>query len=188
MQKILFLCFTLFMLAGLPVMAESVVVGVLALDSLSTANPPKSITVRLIQPLILDDLSLDEGTEIRGNVIDVVSPKRLKRNAKFTFVPLTYINKSGVECRFEDNVTAIYSKPLDKRGIVKKGVVGVGNFFYKGLNMGVAAVEGAVKNEDGNRFESSIHSAYEASPVSYVEKGHDIVIRPQDIFYLKFKN
>lgn len=52
--------------------------------------------------------------------------------------------------------------------------------------MGVAAVEGAVKNQDGNRFKSSVSSVYEASPLSYARKGEDIEIKAGQVFFLKF--
>lgn len=54
--------------------------------------------------------------------------------------------------------------------------------------MGVAAVKGAVQNEEENRIKSSAVSVYEASPFSYVEKGEDLDIKFSQSFYLKFPN
>ena len=72
--------------------------------------------------------------------------------------------------------------------MAKKAVLGVGDHFVKGLSMGVAAVEGAVENNEGNRLKSGAKSLYKASPISYVGKGQDIQINKSDIFYLKFPN
>ena len=63
----------------------------------------------------------------------------------------------------------------------------VGNHFVKGISLGYHAVEGAVKNEEGNRFKSSAVSVYESTPFSYVEKGEEIVIPKNNIFILNFK-
>ena len=53
------------------------------------------------------------------------------------------------------------------------------------MSTGVAAVQGVVKNEEGNRLKSGVVSAYEASPASYVKKGEDLEFGVKDIFYLK---
>lgn len=55
------------------------------------------------------------------------------------------------------------------------------------MSVGVAAVSGAVKNEEGNRVKSSAMSAYESSPLSLVEKGEDLNIEENMHFFLKFK-
>ena len=52
--------------------------------------------------------------------------------------------------------------------------------------MGVAAVEGAVKNQEGNRFKSSVSSVYEVTPFSYARKGEDLDVKTGQIFFLKF--
>ena len=49
-------------------------------------------------------------------------------------------------------------------------------------------VIGNVKNEEDNRFKSSITSAYESSPFSYANKGEDLEIKKSQYFYLKFPN
>ena len=55
------------------------------------------------------------------------------------------------------------------------------------MSLGYNAVEGAVKNEQDNRFKSSVTSVYENSPVSYVEKGNEIEISKNQVFLLNFK-
>ena len=84
------------------------------------------------------------------------------------------------------DITASYTEPIDKGQAAKNAALGVGNYFVKGLSMGVAAVEGAVKNEEDNRLKSSVVSVYEASPLSLANKGEDIEIKQSQVFYLKF--
>lgn len=168
--------------------AYSKTVEVLSLDSFTTANPPSSIKVQLLEPLELDtNIYLSEGTVLDGELTDVISPKRLKRDAKFTFVPTSYKDNAGSHI-IDSYIQAHYTQPLDKKGLAKSAALSVGNFFLKGFKTGVAAVEGAVRNDSGNRLKSSAISVYKASPVAYVEKGNDIVINKDQIFYLKFPN
>jgi len=167
------------------VCAKTVVVS--SLDDFSTSNPPMSVSVKLLEPLELSsDLVLSAGDKLTGNLTDIVSPKRLKRNAKFSFEPVSYTDSNGIEHKFQLNIKASYTTTIDKKEVAKNAALGVGNYFVKGLSMGVAAVEGAVENEEGNRFKSSAVSVYESSPFSYVEKGQDICIKEGQSFYLKF--
>ena len=186
-QKILFLCFLL--LSGMCTQVYAQTVEVLSLDNFSTLNPPKTISIKLAEPLELtDNLTLNSGVIMNGNLIDVVSPKRLKRDASFRFQPITYTDLNGNVISLNSNIIASYTKPINKGEVAKSAVLGVGNHFVKGLSIGVHALSGAVKNSEGNRLKSSAVSAYKASPVSYVEKGKDLHIKQYDVFYLKFPN
>lgn len=185
-QKFFCLCFLL--LSGVMFsQTYAQTVEVESLSSFSTANPPASISVKLSEPLELtQDLTLDSGTVIKGNLIDVVSPKRLKRNASFSFKPVKYTDTKGKTGKIPSGILASYTTPTDKKKLAKNAALGVGSYFVKGLSVGAAAIEGAVKNQEDNRFKSSAVAAYESSPLSYVEKGQDIEIKEAQIFYLKF--
>ena len=76
---------------------------------------------------------------------------------------------------------------MDKKELAKSASLTVGSYFVKGLSLGVNAVEGAIKNEEGNRFKSSVVNVYENTPFSYVETGNELNILEGDIFWLKFK-
>lgn len=187
-QKFLYLCFFL-IISGMFSQAYSQTVEVESLSNFSTYNPPSSITVKLVEPLVLlPSLTLDAGVYLSGTLVDVVSPKRLKRDASFSFKPETYTTVDGEIHNLDIDVIASYTVPLDKGQLAKNAALGVGNFFVKGLSMGVAAVKGAVQNEEENRIKSSAVSVYEASPFSYVEKGEDLDIKFSQSFYLKFPN
>jgi hypothetical protein len=163
-------------------------VEVYALEEISTANPPASTSVKILEPLTISDNNVIEaGSVLKGKVVDVVSPKRLKRDATFSFKPATYTDLNGKTKKIKSNITATYTTPIDKGELAKDAALGVGSYFVKGLSVGVAAVSGAVKNEEGNRVKSSLTSAYEATPVSYIEKGEDLDIKKEQHFYLKFQ-
>ncbi len=168
-----------------PVMAKTIPVQ--ALDDFSTVNPPQEYSVKVLDELYLDEqITLKENDILKGKIVDVKDPKRLKRNAVFTFVP--EILKSDSEIiELKGYYPAKYTTKLNKGQMAKSAALGVGNYFVKGLSMGYSAIEGAVKNEQDNRLKSGAVSLYENSPFSYVEKGHEIVIEKEQVFLLNFK-
>ena len=188
-QKKLFLSFIIFAMTGILSSVNAKTIEVLSLSNFSTANPPASIKVQFLGDVELcDKTTIPAGATVQGNLVDVKSPKRLKRDASFSFVPTAYRKTDGESVIIHEEVKAKYTKQLDKKGIAKSAALGVGGFFVKGLSTGVAAVEGAIKNEEGNVLKSTAVSVYEASPVSYIEKGQDLKIENNQIFYLKFPN
>lgn len=188
MQKKLFLGFLVLLITGIHNGVIAKTVEVLSLSNFSTANPPSEIKVRLLDELDLDNVKIKSGSVLAGTLTDVKSPKRLKRNAKFSFKLLWYIDDDGTKHIVQDDIKASYTTTLDGAQLAKNVTLSVGNHFVKGLKMGVAAVEGAIENEEDNRLKSSAKSLYNASPVSYIEKGNDLLIEENDIFYLKFPN
>ncbi|MBE7712678.1 MAG: hypothetical protein E7Z87_02930 [Cyanobacteria bacterium SIG26] len=168
-----------------PVCAQTV--GVSSLNDFSTETPPKTISVKLMEPLeISETKSLQTGIILKGDLVDVVSPKRLKKDADFSFQPTSYVDENGKIQDLKLNIKASYTVPMDKGDMAKKAALSVGNHFVSGLKMGYAAVEGAVKNENENRFKSSVNSVYEASPLSLAKKGEDLYIKKNQVFFLKF--
>ncbi len=169
-----------------PVLAETI--RVQALEDFSTENPLEYMSVKAMDDLVLDeDLSIKSGCVIKGQVVDVKSPKRLKRNATFKFIPLSYTDESGQVTDINGYYPAKYTTKLNKGELAKSAALTVGSYFVKGLSLGYSAIEGAVKNEKDNRFKSSVNEVYEDSPFSYVEKGKDIVIKKEQMFLLNFK-
>ena len=119
-----------------------------------------------------------KGTIIEGDVTDVVSPKRLKRNASFKFIPKTYYDS---ETHYAKNVkrdfVGKYSSrsELNAKTVAKKGAITAGNVLVGAfVAPAVGLVEGAIKNEEGNRAKSAAISAYESTPLSYANKGTQI--------------
>lgn len=185
-QKFLY-SFFLILITGFCTQVYAKTVAVTSLSSFTTETPPNIISVKLLEPLeISEGLVLNSGVVLTGQLTDVISPKRLKRDAGFSFKPETYTESNGKTTDLSLNIKASYTTTVDKKALAKGAVLGVGSYFVKGLSMGVAAVEGAVKNDEGSRIKSSAVSVYEASPFSYVEKGEDLCIEPGQMFYLKF--
>ncbi len=180
-RLVLILC-----LLSQPVIAKTIPVQALA--DLSTENPPKVYAIKILQDLFLDEnTTIKEDDILYGRIVDIKDPKRLKRNATFTFVPETLKTYEGEVVELKGYYPAKYTTKLNKGQIAKSAALGVGSYFVKGLSMGYSAIEGAVKNEKDNRFKSSVTSVYESSPLSYVKKGHEIEIEKEQVFLLNFK-
>lgn len=161
-------------------------IEVVSQDTFSTAKPPKSISVKLLEPLVIsENETYQAGSVLKGKLTEVISPKRLKKDAGFSFKPESYVDIDGRSCKLKSNIIAKYTEPIDKGQVAKNVSLGVGNYFVKGLSMGVAAVTGAVKNEEDNRLKSSATAVYEASPLSLAKKGEDLYINKEEHFFLK---
>lgn len=174
--------------AGLVVNAETM--QVISLSDFSTENPSEFIEFSVHDDFKLGEyLDFPSGCEVKARVVDVVSPKRLKRNASFSVIPVSYKNPDGQEFVVEDEIKGKFSQNfnINKAAVVKNVALTVGNHFLKGVSAGYYAIEGAVKNAEGNRFKSSMVSLYEKSPLVYINNGHELEIKKGDCFSFKFK-
>lgn len=171
---------------GTPAFAE--VMAVEALTEISTQKPEQHIQVKVIRDCSLGGVELKDGYILNGKILNVTDPKRLKQNASFTFYPMTYTDMNGKESRFSKVYVGTYSPKfeIDAGKVAKSAVLTAGNRAVKGLKTGYYAVEGAVKNEEGNRIKSAAHNVYDNSILSYAEKGEQLDIKPETKFGLKF--
>lgn len=186
MKKFCWTIFLLLIMLSQPVLAKPIAVE--ALSNFTTENPPKEMSIKLLEDIAVDDtLTIKAETIVDGNVIDVTAPKRLKRNASFTFVPTSYKDERGQVVVIKNYYPAKYTTKVNKGQLAKSAALSVGNFFVKGLSIGYSAVEGAIKNEKDNRFKSSVTEVYQDSPLSYVEKGEELVIEKGQLFFLNFR-
>ena len=177
---LLFMCQASVLAATIKVQSQS---------DFTTENPSETLTVKAVTDLILDDgfLIINEGYILIGDIVDVSSPKRLKRDASFAFILKEYTDNNGETHKVDSLVKGKFTTKFDYKSAAKSAALGVGSYFVKGLSSAYAAVEGAIKNEEGNRFKSGAISLYESTPISYVEKGEDIVIKKDQVFILNFK-
>ena len=94
MKKFLNFSLLSLLLLASPVFAKTVAVE--AMSGFTTENPPREMSVKLLEDIVLDDnTTLAADYILDGKIVDVTDPKRLKRNATFTFVPVSYKDKNG---------------------------------------------------------------------------------------------
>ena len=150
---------------------------VTAMEDFSTDSPKKTFNVRLREEGTLGKYELPTNSILHCQVLQVVDPKRGKRNAVFFVKPLTYTQGNQTlkiqEEMYGKYTTVVLSKEEIKKlpygKMIKNGALMVGSYFVKGLSIGVAFVEGVAKNEQDNRLKSGVTNAYEESPLSLVE-------------------
>ena len=187
MKKIILSLLFIFALQ-FPVKAE--IMAVQAMNNISTTKPNEVVIVKVIRDCRLDNVDLKIGYILEGKMLSVKQPKRLKKDASFTFYPTEYKDLNGQTQRFTKVYVGEFSSKfeVDPVKLAKSAVLTVGNHFVKGISAGYYAVEGAVKNEDNKRVKSAVHNVYENSPLVYVEKGDQLNIKPNTCFGLKFDN
>ncbi len=173
-----------------PVMAKNVKVE--ALSKFSTVNPPRVWKIKVLETFTADNgIVIHNGTVIEGDIINVKSAKRLKRNATFRFVPKTYIDpQDGIAKKVKRDFEGKYSSTsnLDKKELAKTGAISAGNMLIGSfVAPTVGLVEGVVSNKEGNRAKSAVVGAYERTPLSYANKGQELEFKQGQVFVMSFK-
>lgn len=185
MKRILALCV---LLMGMPVCARMVKVE--ALSDFSTANPPKTWNLKIAETFTVQDkYIIKEGAILEGKITKVKGPTRGKRDGSFVYVPTALI-MDGQTYTIKRHFNGKYSSlnGVSAGSIAKKGAIMAGNQIINStFGPAVALVEGAVKNEEGNVAKSAAVSAFNATPLSYVNKGKDLVINEGQVFTMSFK-
>ena len=180
-----FLITAIFFIMCTPVLAYNVEVE--ALSDFSTNDPPQTFSVKVVEPVNSTNVTIESGSIIKGKVI-TKDAKRLKQDATFSFIPLYIETPNGEVVKVKRNFVGKYRKEIDKKKIAKSAALTAGNFVVKGFSTGVTAVQGAVKNEQGNIIKSTAVAVYEGSPVSYIQKGDALEIKQGQRFYMKFSD
>lgn len=184
-MKKFYMSLVLSLLLCAPALAKTIEVE--ALNDFSTANPPKTMSVRVVTDVTEDyKVIVPKDTIVYGKIVNVKDPKRLKRNASFSFQPTSYTDPQGITHPIKRQFSGKYTTKLDKKAVAKSAALSVGNYFVKGLSMGYRTIEGVVKDEEDNRLKSGAKALYESSPVSYIEEGQEIELKAGEIFYLQF--
>ena len=188
MKKILLLISVLLIMS--PVMAKNIKVE--ALSNFSTVNPPKTWSVKVLEAFTADNgMIIHGGTIIEGQIENVKSAQRLKRNATFKFIPKTYIDPQNGEAKivkrdFEGKYSS--TSNIDKKELAKTGAISAGNMIIGSfVAPTVGLVEGVVKNKEGNRAKSAVVGAYERTPLSYANKGQELEFKQGQVFVMSFK-
>lgn len=167
--------------------AFALLASVESLENFSTKNPPKTLKVRALKDFRLtSDMKIYKDAIIEGS-IKVKPPKRLKRDATFTFIPLNYSYNEGDVHFINNKYSGKYIKPIDKKNVAKSAVLKVSNSIVPGVSAGYNLVKGAFENTEGNVAKSAAKSFYDNSPLSFLKKGNDIDIKNEEQFKIFFK-
>ena len=190
MKKTLLILSIILLASFQPAMAKNIKVE--AMSDFSTANPPQTWNLKVRDTFTTNaGFVVCEGSVITGKIVDVTDPKRLKRNASFRFVPITYYDiRNGETYSVDQNIVGKYNSLGDITAgeVIEQGAIAAGNHFISAtIGPGIALVKGAVKNEEGNRAKSAAVSVYESTPLSYISKGKEMEIKEGQVFSMSFK-
>lgn len=189
------LLFVLIFVFHINIVQAATQIKVSAVQEFSTEKPTKTIDVKVLHDYELGNYNLSENTILTCRILDIIEPKRGKRDATFYVMPV-YYNSNNEMRSFEEEMYGKYSKRvLNKEELkkipsfktLKKLSLSVGNHFITGLSTGYAFVEGVVKNEKDGRIKSGVVNAYEESPLSYISTGEQINLQVGDEFYFVFR-
>lgn len=158
-----------------------------ALSSYDSNVPSETITFKIVTPNSIENFgSLENGDILEATVVRAKDNTRLKQNATFS-VKITKITSTNGNVQYPENLYAKYTTEIDKVETTKTVALSVGDRFVKGMTFGFRTVEGAIKNPEGNRAKSAGVALYNATPLSYISKGNDIVINKGDNFLLNIE-
>jgi len=170
-------------------------IRVIATEEFKTDEPAEYINVIVPEESRLGEYTLGTNSTLHCRVLQIVEPKRGKRNAVFFVQPVSFTNQ-GQTIEIEEEMYGKYSKfvlskeelkKIPPTKVIKSAALSVGNHFVKGLKMGYNFVEGMVKNEEGGRLKSGAKGVYKESVFSYIGEGEELDIKVGDEFYLVFK-
>ncbi len=165
--------------------AEARIVKVAAESNFTTADPPETWKVSLVEDVTTKTGQvLKAGSVIEGRIIDVVQPKRLKRDASFVFVPVMFYDVDGNKYEIKYHIEGKYDAlaKIEAKKLLKTGILTAGNLVVQGISPCYQVVEGVYKNEEGNRLKSGAVAAIDATPLSYYKYGNDLVFKKGQVF------
>ena len=184
MKKILYSFFAIFVLTfSTSVCAATLKVVAETQETFSTANPTNHLILKVV-----GDYDLPNGeylpcdTIIKGTVVQIVEPKRGKRDA-YLYMKIDEFKLANSSTFHKvDNPNAIVKiskyKPIDlKTKSVDVGVTAAG-FFVKNISYPINFARGAVEGmEEGtNPIVSGAQMTYEKSFFSYISKGKPLEV------------
>lgn len=161
-------------------------IKVVALENFDSLNPPKNFSVNLDETFKLsEEKSLYKYYTLKGYIYEVIPPKRLKQNASFIFIPTSYTDYSNKTHELTNVVSKYTTKFAIKDFSINSALLlTIGAVPTIAATTGYFAVEGAIKNEKGNRLKSSTTNAYEKSYLSLGKKGKPLKIKKNQPFLL----
>lgn len=163
---------------------------VLSLENFYTQTPSQTFKIKTIEAEELEnEIYLEPGTIISGNIVQVHKPRRGKRDSYFEFHPttLTYGEKTLDITNSDIYAVIIKYKPIEPKELTFNIARKTANFFLKGMISGIEFIQGAVQGEDGQRIKSGAMNVYRDSFLVYIEAGKELSIHPGDMLILKLK-
>lgn len=172
----------------------------IAVFPFSTENPTTTFTVKMNEPLVINNMiSVKEGEYLYGNVTKVVDGQRGKRMGYFVFNPTYLADGKGKVKPLTDKTLKVkvsFYKPFDPKSAAKSlaenGAETAAGIILNipMLSQGVSFIKGVTNPDEdsSNRITSGFKKVYKDSPLSYVEKGEPLILQKGQEVKLNFSN
>ncbi len=161
-------------------------VEVKALQPFDSLHPPKNFSVMLNEDFNISEIkTLYKYYTLNGYIYEVIPPKRMKQSASFIFIPTSYTDFAHKTYPLTNVVSKYTTKfALTSFTVTSALILAVGLVPALVVSTGYFAVDGAMKNNDGNRLKSSATEVYDNSYLSMGEKGKNLYIYKNQDFLL----
>ena len=157
----------------------------------STDNPPREFSVVINDNYEFPNVRpIEKGTQIFLEVTKVSQAKRAKMDASVQArIVRVYIPSTDETINVNNPKAVVRFSKYEKLDVADKALntgISVANHFVKNITYPAQFVKGAVQNKEGNMLKSGFNAAYEASPLSYIEKGESLDLQSGDLATLTF--
>lgn len=180
---LLLICITI------PLSATAKVVKVQAVTAFDSNNPPKNFKIKLKDNIVNEQVSFFKGMTMSGYIYQTIPPKRLKQDASFIFIPTKYTDLQGASHPLT-NIVCKYTTKIKPKEAITNALYVFGSVPVMAVTAGYYATEGAKNNkQNGNKtdtLKASAENVYDNSPLSLIEKGDYLKIKPNQEFLLNF--
>lgn len=159
----------------------------------ATPDPPEMVRLKSLSELQLSqDILIQNGDILTGELINIKKPRRLKRNATFKY-RINYIKTSdGKNIEVTEYNVGRYASVanVNKRKVATSTALKVGELFASGITVSYRAIEGAVESRGEGASGvalGAVENVYDNSIFGYIKKGVEIQKKAGDKFYLYIK-
>lgn len=169
----------------LPKLAKAEKMLIEVVDDFSSKNPQSHYSLTLLTDLyVKNGHSLEKGSIIKGKTLEVIPPKRLRKDAYFIFIADSFTipseNHKVVEIQKKMESKIKYHKKGNAKEIVSNTGIIAASHFVPVLNIIVPVLQFgagiATPKEDENRLHSGCRSLVESWPICYCLKGEEVEI------------
>lgn len=173
-------------------LAETAKIVVKSLNDFSSQNPSTHIAVQVEDNYKMPNGEiLPKGIIFNGEVIDIIQPKRGKRDG-YIYYKLTeykYNNSGFIKIKNENLIAKVkeYSE-LDLKETAISAGTSVAGLFVEHISYPINFARGVISPyEDTSRLKSGLKKTYEKSMFSYISKGDCMEFKNGDKIILIFK-
>lgn len=176
------------------VLADTFKFVVETMEPFSTANPSKTLRVKVVKDYVFDGTKkIEKDSIIDGNIALIVPPKKGKRDAFFYYQLTSYTSPSTkntpIRIKNEKAIAKVSPfKEFDLKETSLSAGTTVAGLFVDNVAYPINFARGIIEPyDDKSRLASGFQHMYEKSFFSYASDGKDMVLNKGDKITLTIK-